>query len=363
MARPSVGGGRRLTPPHGPTVPKKVPKSLGFDFPEFAGPPPGSYDPGIKAQVEQAQAGLLDLIEEQERKAHREGIDSRQTNRLLHRNLAQGLQDTRRSREYARADAANNETGYRTSFERDLQDLSTARQQGGEDYEKALTQMQQKYANQASVQAQSRVSTGTNEAGTTAASQAVDAANQAYDKGGVDQAHQRDEAALDTREGRDKENLTRQLDLTQEGLGRQLVEAAIRGHRLRQDTKAKKAQVALGVHRNTADRATELSRATREELSYQQHEAEQAYYQAHQNNPKIIFPSEANAPTPSRPRVPKPSIAPAVAAPVPAVTRNAPLGAPTNHQPHVANPVALTAHRTPGRSYPLGVGRRPYTRF
>lgn len=344
-----------------PAAPKK---SLGYDFPAWDGPPPGSYDPGIKSQVETSERGLLDLIEEQQRKTHREGVDVGQDKRLLHRGVVQGVHDIARQRGYAEADAANADQGYRTSFARDLADLATARTQGTQDYEKTLGQLQQKYANQTAVQAQSRVATGTNDQGTTAASEAVDSANKAYEKGGVDQAHQRNEEALNTRQKRDEEDLSRQLDLSGEGLGRALTEAAVHSNRLHQEAQTKKQSLLLGQGRNDADRGTELSRAKREQALYAQDEAEQAYYQAHQLNPKIVFPTPASAGG-AKPAVPKP-ISPAIAPAIP-VTAPRPIApaavAQSLHQPHVQNPVASGFGRQPARSTPLGIGRRPYTRF
>jgi hypothetical protein len=346
--------------------PRPPRKSLGrgYEFAPWAGPPPGTYDPGIRAQVEQSERGLLDLIEEQERTGHREGVDTRQNKRLLHRNLAEGLQDIRRQRGNAEADAANREQGYRTTFARDIADLATARQQGTQDYERTLGQLQQKYAALASVQAQARIQSGTSDAGTTAASQAVDAANQGYEKGGIDLTHQRNEAALDTREARDREDLARELGLSQEGLGRTLTEAAIRSRRLNEEARSKRNQLELGQNRNIADRATELSRAKREQALYAEAQAQQAFYAAHKEDPKIVFPTPA-ATQPSggaKPAVPKP-LKPAISVghALPNVGRS--YVAQSLHQPHVLNPVPSGFGRHPARSVPLGVGRRPYTRF
>jgi len=265
------------------------------NLPQFNGPPPGSFDPGLEAQVRAAERGLIDLIEKTRLEGRRESKDTREARQLLERKVRQGKADIARSRGYAIEDAGNQRGQLQTSFKRDLEDLAIAKQRGTEDYEKALTDMQHRYAQKAAEQSQGQVATGTDDAGTTTAAAAVRGANQAYDKSGVDTIHTRREEDLAQQEQRDREDFATQSGLIDQGLNRDLTGYGIQDFRLGKEQESQRHRLALGIARAHLDRQTSLSHAKREYGIYATDVAQQAYYQAHQLNPHILFPTPAGA--------------------------------------------------------------------
>lgn len=265
------------------------------NLPQFTGPPPGTFDPGLEAQVRAAERGLIDLIDKTRLEGHRESVDTRLARRLLERKVRQGKADLARQRGYAIEDADLDRSNLRTSFERDLQDLAIARQQGEEDYNRKLTEIQHSYATRAAVQSQAAVAQGVADVGTLSASEAVRGANQAYDKGLVDTSHARSLAALALAEGRTREDFARRSGLIDENLGRDLTRFGIQRYRLGQDLRTQRAGLRRDLFRGRHDRRDTISKAKREYGIYVTDVAQQAYYQAHQLNPNIVFPVPAAA--------------------------------------------------------------------
>jgi hypothetical protein len=265
------------------------------NLPQFEGPPPGTFDPGLEAEVRSAERGLIDLIEKTRLEGHRESVDTRQARRLLERKVRQGQADIARRRGYAVQDAGTQQQQLQTSFERDLEDLAIAKQRGEQDYQRKLTELQHSYATRAAVQQQASVAQGTSESGTEAASTAVRGANQTYDKGIVDQANQRFLESNALAEQRAREDYGTRSGLIQQGLGRDLTAYGLQSYRLGQEERSQRNKLALAIQRATKDRHTTLSHAKREYGIYATDVAEQAYYQAHQLNPNIVFPTPAAA--------------------------------------------------------------------
>lgn len=324
------------------------------NLPQFVGPPPGTFDPGLEAEVRAAERGLIDLIEKTRIDGHRESADTRQARILLERKVRQGHADLARRRGYAEQDAGTDRSRLQTSFERDLQDLATAKQQGEEDYQRKLTEVQQQYQTRAAVQQQASVAQGTNESGTEAASQSVRAANEAWDKGILNTQHGRFLAANTLAEQRDREDYARNQGLIGQNLGRDLTGIGIQDYRLGLEGREQKRKLRTDIQRGTADRHRTISHAKREYGIYATDVAQQAYYQAHQLNPNIQFPVPSAAggggggPAGSGGGPGAPSHhAPAIG-----------VGAPV-HFPHVHNPVSRGIGLGRSRAY----ARRPYTRY
>lgn len=308
-------------------------------FPSFTGPPPGTFDPGLEAQVRSSQRGLLDLEELERLEALRGHQDTGQARRLLQRKLREGRADIGRGREYAQQDFTTADTQLHTTFARDLEELGIAKQRGEEDYQRTLTNLQHKYAETAAVQGEQRIQTGTNDTGTTAASAAVSGANQAFDRQGIDTMHQRGLEDLARREGRIRSDFGTEENLLGQDLGRRLTAYGIQGQRLGEEGRTQFHALSLAALRAKQDRETKLSHARREQGIYSSDVAQQAFYQAHQLNPNIQFP------TPSA----------ATAAGIGAHPR--PPRQPHPPAPHVHDPVPKPPGLGPAMS------RRPYTRY
>lgn len=299
-------------------APKRRPAGGGVNLPnlpDFIGPPPGTFDPGLEAQVRAAERGLIDLIEKTRQEGRRETQDVRQARNLLMRKIRQGRADLQRSRGYALEDSGVQRGRLETSFARDLQDLAIAKQRGQEDYDRALVDMQHRYSRIGAEQDQASVAQGTDSLSAQAASGAVRGANQAYDKGGIDTAHRRAEEALALQEGRTREDYTLRSGLLGEDLERELTGLGIQQHRLGLEGRTQNRRLRLDALRGRQDRRTAVSQGIREYGIYATDLAQQAYYQAHQLNPKILFPvpSAAAPAVPRRPR--KPAVSGGVAAP------------------------------------------------
>lgn len=319
------------------------------NLPTFNGPPAGTFDPGLEAQVRAAERGLLDLIEKTRLEGRRESHDTREARILLERKVRQGRSDIDRNRGYAIKDAGTQREGLGVNFARDLQDLAIAKQRGEEDYQKALTDMQHRYARIGAEQSQASVSQGTDSVGVEAASAAVRGANQSADKSEVDTAHRRAEEALALEDARTREDLARRLGLVDEGLGRELTGYGVQAHRLGLDQRTQRNRLHLEAARNRLDRRTNLSHAKREYGIYATDVAQQAYYQAHQLNPNIIFPSSA-AGAPGAPRPHRPAIGGGLTAPRAASGVGVGSG-------------ARALNRGVGLHPAVSYHRRPYTRY
>lgn len=342
MARPNVrkgqhagvGGGQRATRPGGVHLP--------YRFPGLGLPPPGSFDPGLEAQIRASQRGLIDLIEQTHRESKRTGQDVRQGQRKLGREERRSVSDIGRERGFATEDAAYAQGQLHTSFARDIESLAIARQRGEEDYQRTLVDMQHRYATTAAVQGERSLQQGTAEGGTTSATDAVRTANQAFDRGNVDTGHARSLFDLARSEDQARRDYGTQRGHIQTELERQLGQYDTAGTRLGQDTLTARHQLSLAALRAAQDRATKLSHAKREQTFYQTDVTGQAYFQAHQNNPNILFPTPAAA----------------------GGTSGAHPSAGGTFAPHVGHPVYHIGVGT-GRavSYPRRTARRAYTRY
>lgn len=289
MARLGVGPGEAVRKPAG---------RLGYVFAPWGGPPPGTFDPGLEAQVRQSERGLLDLIEESRRDQTRQRKDVGQKRRETKRGLARTIADTQRARGYAVEDAQLAERSLGINFSRTLADLSAAKMRGEEDYQRVLSDVQHRYATQAQESTQGAVAAGGAERGTQAAAEAVRAANQKQDRDRLAVEHLRRIVDIGTSRIRAFQDRDTRLAAIQQGLGRELDRYGIGERRARQDTRAGLNALTRAAHRATFDRYDKLSKAKREQGIYAQDVAEQAYFQAHQNNPNILFPSSANTPPP-----------------------------------------------------------------
>lgn len=291
MARMKVAGG---TATLGRPRRRGEPKPLGYHFPEPILPPPGTFDPGLQAQIEQSQRGLIDLITDTGKERHRDKVDVAQRERELKRGRNRSLADIARSRNYANVDAAFQRQQLGISFARNIGDLAVARQRGEQDYQKVLTDLQNTYQTRAVQQAQAAIQQqGTTERGTAAASDAVRAANQAYDRGGIDQQNARRVEDLNRREGRVREDYGISSGRLEEELARRLLGYDIQGGRTRQDFRTEFNALGRAAQRAEKDRFDKLSRAKREQAFYQVDVGKQAYYAAHENDPSLIFPGGA----------------------------------------------------------------------
>jgi hypothetical protein len=263
---------------------------LGYTFPELAGPPPGTFDPGLEAQVRSSQRGLLDLIEKSQLEGHRQHQDVSQKRRELRLQRRQGQGDIRRGRGYAEADARYAEGQMSTSFARDIEDLGIAKQQGEEAYNRALTDMQHRYAAEAIDQQSAAIRQGTAEAGSSEASLAVRSANQGHDTSELEREHRERAEELARREGRIRTDYGTDIGHLHDSLGRSLTDYGIQSRRLNQGTRREAHQLSLAALRANQDRATALSHAKREQGIYQTDVTQQEYFQAHQTNPNVLFP-------------------------------------------------------------------------
>lgn len=325
---------------------------LGYNPPEYIGPPAGSVDPGLEAQVRQSERGLYDLIEKTHREGKYEDQDTQQAIRLLKQKIGQQRADIARTKGYARVDAGQAREQLTTSFERDIADLGQAKQRGEEDYNRALTNMQHKYATQAAQQGEASIRQGTSEeASTETASGAVRAANQGYDKSQVDLEHERHLADIGQQEGRVRENFDVNSGQIDQSLGREMTGLDIQGRRLGLQGRTQFKGLVHAALRADKERATTLSHAKREQALYSTDIASQAFFAAHENNPHILFPTPAataGPPSPARTpgRIRQPGVG--VGGPAPAVSH-----------PHANAPIARGVGLGPGVSRP----RRPYTRY
>ncbi len=284
----SAGGGSKK----GPSGKGKGAGTNPADAPgETLLPPPGTFDPGLAAQIRSSERGLEDLIEKAKREGKRERVDVLQKRREQLREMHRGLYDIGRQKQYSIEDTQFARDQLGINFSRAITDLSTAKQRGTEDYERTLTDMQHRYATLAVRQQEGAVEQGTGERGTTAASAAVRGANLSHDKGAVDLSHLRDVQDLLRREGRLTEDYGTNLGRLQTEQDRRLLDFGVRGRRVHQDTSTALHTLARTAQRSRRDRELEVSKAKREQGIYATDVSEQAFYQAHKENPNLVFPS------------------------------------------------------------------------
>ncbi len=332
MARPAAGIGPRKPVSRPPTWRDSIHGTEPFDpigyLSPWTAPPPGTFSPGIKYEVEKSRRGLGQLLEDEEKKLEREEHNVAQKNRETERARRQRIGDIRREEGYAKTDEGHELEdlgrghgrkleGLGINFARDIEDLSVARQRGEQDYERTLTDLQHRYGSAAEQQAQAQIQQGTNEGGTEAASTAVRGANQAYDKSGIDTSHTRGTEDLSRREQRDREDYGRAVGQENEDFGTNTgrIGEGLTRHLAAYAINANRANQAARTTRNATDRAfsqfeeesgKKTSRAKEEQAAYERAQSEAAFYEAHQLHPKIQFPGS----TPSGvPHVPAPHVA------------------------------------------------------
>jgi hypothetical protein len=288
-------------------------------FQTYDTPPMGSFDPGLLAEVRASQRGLEQLIEDSAQEAFRSRRDLRTEDRLqtrdLRRNLGdlrtdlrQNVRDTRTDRRRGLQDIRLRRGDERIDFTRRLGDLAIARQRGDQDYARVLTDMQRDYAARAQDQAQRAARQGVlGDTGSMAASDAVRATNQAYEREAVDTERMRDLQDLARDEGMTRQDFARtmqRLGLSEgrlrrdagTALSRYRNEAGRNRRRMRQDFRTTNMLDRREFRDEGMERHEQLSRARLEQLMFGQDATEQMYFQAHQTNPDIRFPTGDNAP-------------------------------------------------------------------
>jgi hypothetical protein len=293
-----------------------------YDPVGFNGPPPGTYSPTIEAEVLRTRHELQANLEKEARKQGWSKQEVEQKLRDNDRTLRQSLGDTNRNLGYNEADArtrlgyAQTDLGNRLgqlgiNFARDIQDLSTAKIRGQEDYTRTLTNLQHEYGSKAEQQTQTAIQQGTDEAGTSTASSAVRGANQAFDKGNVDLSHNRSEADLATRQERDTQDYGTNVRLAEEGYGRQVAgintdlgrtqtQAGITNRRAEATHNETQATTQHAYSHTLKEYATAASEAKARQAEYETNAGTSAYYEAHQLHPGIKFPGSTDPNTPTQ---------------------------------------------------------------
>lgn len=271
----------------------------------LTGPPLGSYDPALDYQLRASQRGLADLIETTHKEGMRSRFDYRTGRRIAARQQGRNVFDLRQQFGEGQQDIGLERDALGTSFTRDLTDLAQARQRGEQDYDRTLANLQREYAAQAFQQGQNAVAQGVDRGGGVAASEQIRAANEEYDKTGIDTQHTRSLEDLAASEGRTREDFTtnsQALDLSLSRLGEHFRTAM---HRGKQDFGTERRLERRRFRRGLADSSEKLSRAKREQGLYEPSVIQQEYFQAHQYNPHIRFPRPAalgGVPGPRGPR-------------------------------------------------------------
>lgn len=210
-------------------------------------PPPGTSDPGLQAQVRGGRRGLKDLRFDTRKAGRRETADFAIAQQEL--GMRQG--------------------GVSRDFQRDLYDLAVAEQRGTEDHMRALDALNRRYGQLAVTQSEQQSVGGASRGGAPAAAAAARTANQAFEQAPIDLSYQRRMQDIGLNRSRLGEDVN--TSLTRLGLAG--------------------TELANTFRRGGYDRATKLSRAAREQSFFEQDTREQAYFQAHQFDPTIQFPS------------------------------------------------------------------------
>lgn len=261
-----------------------------FPFPNVSLPPLGTYDPGLYAQIQQSQRGLFDTqkdIRIANRQARADAKTSRQRSRLA---TNRSLRDLSLSKRHGMQDLRYQRHGTKINFKRDLTDLARARQRGEEDYSTALGNLTRKYTNLGINQAQAANARGVDEGGFSAASAEARARNQAFEKQPLDTEHARLQQDIATKQTRATKDF-----------GRSMARYDILGHRIKKtfnlgtnrtekDLANQLFDIHRGLHRTRLANRIRRSRAIREAGQYATDIAQQAYFQAHENNPHVKFP-------------------------------------------------------------------------
>lgn len=306
-------------------------------LPSFETPPMGTFDPGLEAERRASQRGLADLLEDTARANWRARQDFGAERRIDRRGLRRDRTDLRQSYRTARRDTRlNRRQGLqdirlrrgdeRLSLSRALGDLAVARTRGSEDYDRELSNLQRQFRAAAQEDTERANRQGVLEGGTMAASDAVRAANQAYERGEIDLERLRDVEDLNRTEGRERQDSRRsmrRLGISERRLrgdaGRALTDLARQrrtsGRRLGQDFRLDRRIDRREFGRDKFDRMEQASRAVREQAAFEQDITQQEFFQANQFDPTLKFPfdSPTDLPEPQQPgngRPPRPGVGP-----------------------------------------------------
>ena len=330
--RGSIGGPRDVTLSRYERWEQNLPPLLTTpSFQPYDTPPMGTFDPGLEAERRASQRGLADLIEDTTRanwRAERDfgterRIDRRQLRRDrgdLRHSYRTERRDTRIDRRQGLQDIGLRRSDERLSLSRALGDLAVARTRGDENYNRELSNLQRQFRAAAQEDTERANRAGVLEAGTMGASDAVRAANEAYERGDIDLERRRDVQDLNLREGRERQDSRRshrRLNLSAGRLrgsaARALSELArqrsVNSRRLGQDFRLDRRLDRREYRRDLNDRNEQVSRARREQAAYEQDVTQQEFFQANQTDPTIKFPfdsptdlpSPAENPTPTKP--------------------------------------------------------------
>jgi hypothetical protein len=164
--------------------------------------PPGSYDPNLDAQLRASGRGLKDLI----------GIGTSPDTYGgdIGKALERGDIDYTQAQQYADQDYATGQQRTEQGYQRNLSDLLTARERGGQDYQGNIGTLQRNYGNLATSQAQAQRKAGVFPAGGAIAQAARKrSANLQIERAPIDTAYQRavtDSQQSEQRLGEDKAN-------------------------------------------------------------------------------------------------------------------------------------------------------------
>lgn len=259
-------------------------------------PQAGLYSPVIGQEVEKSRRELNDQLEKLARTQKWSHQELEQKRREVGLGRQQTVADTNRNLGYDQADNANRLQSLGINFSRDIEDLSTSKMRGQQDYERTLTNLQHEYGARAEQQSQNAIQQGVDEPGTNAASAAVRGANQAFDKGNVDLGHQRNEEDFATREARDRADYERNVGLAGQELGRQQQTGQIEINRADQGATRQQHGLTHSWLHTLAENAANASHARREQGLYETNAAADAVYEANKLHPNAQL-SIGGAPT------------------------------------------------------------------
>jgi hypothetical protein len=228
--------------------PKKIYKTVGGK--PYV--PPSSYDPNLDAQLRASGRGLKDLIGT--------GKSPNTYGGDIGKALERGDIDYTLVRGATDQDYATGQARTEQGYQRNLSDLLTARERGGQDYQSNIGTLQRNYANLATSQAQAQRKAGALPGGGVIAQAARKRdANQQIERAPIDTAYQRavsDSQLGEQRLGQDRQNTlsdlltnherqTGQLERTQtrsvEDLATQATRAQREANFFGQDTQTAKA--------------------------------------------------------------------------------------------------------------------------
>jgi hypothetical protein len=167
--------------------------------------PPGSYDPNLDAQLRASKRGLTDLIGV--------GTSPDTYGGDIGKALERGDIDYTRATQQTAEDYASGQQRTEQGYQRNLSDLLTARERGGQDYQSNIGTLQRNYSNLATSQAQAQRKAGVLPGGGAIAQAARKReGNLQIDRAPIDTAYQR--AVSDSQLGEQRLGQDRQSTLS-----------------------------------------------------------------------------------------------------------------------------------------------------